>query len=142
MTSLCLSLVAAYDFLPVGVTRSHAIPHLSENELLPQQVSQAYNTFTFSAIVYLMGCIFQAATVGTVTLEALRVSRDGDGCFSLCTRELEPSSFRLTSSVLVTSECGVGSSISVFSSGVWTPRRPSIPKDLVLVPFLRELGRG
>ena len=91
MTSLCLSLVAAYDFPPVGVTPSHAIPHLSENELLPQQVSQAYNTFTFSAIVYLMGCIFQAAAVRTVTLEALRVSRDGDGCFSLSTRELEPS---------------------------------------------------
>ena len=47
--------------------------------------------FTLSAIVYLIGCIFQAATVGTVTLEALRVSRDGDGCFTLSTRDLEHS---------------------------------------------------
>ena len=88
VTSLCLSLVAAYEFPPVGVTRSPAIPHLSENELLPQQVSHAYNTSTFSAIDYLISCISQATTVGTVTLEALRVSRDGDGSFSLSTCEL------------------------------------------------------
>ena len=33
----------------------------------------------------------------------------------------------------------MGSSIFVFSSGVWTPGRPSIPKDLVLVLFLGDL---
>ena len=86
MTSLCLSLVAAYEFPPVGVTRSPAIPHLSEKELLLQQVGHAYNTFTFSAIDYLIVC---TTTVGTFTLEALRVSRDGDGSFSLSTCELE-----------------------------------------------------
>ena len=43
----------------------------------------------------------------------------------------------------MTSECGVGSSTFDFSSGVWTPQRPSIdsilPKYVVLVPFLSEL---
>ena len=39
---------------------------LVQEQAITQQVSQAYNTFTFSSVVYLIGCIFQAATVRTV----------------------------------------------------------------------------
>ena len=39
---------------------------LVQEQAITQQASQAYNTFTFSSVVYLIGCIFQAATVRTV----------------------------------------------------------------------------